>query len=113
MKKVEAFIKSKRLHEVIEELHKIEGLTGVSVIEVQGFGRSRDKNQPVHIVDNTKNWEPHVKIEIFCSDTLSPDVIGTIQKNAHTGLRGDGKIYISNIDECIRIATGEAGETAV
>ncbi len=113
MKKIEAFIRSNRFHEVIEELHLIEGLTGVSVFDVKGFGRSRDKEPSVHITDNTKNWEPHTKLEIFCTNALSEIVLETIQKNAHTGLRGDGKIYISNIEECIRIATGNSGRKAV
>jgi len=113
MKKIEAYIKSNRFHEVMEELHKIDGLTGLTVFDVKGFGRARETAQPVHIVDNTKNWKPHVKIEIFCMDDLLAEVIGTIQKNAHTGLRGDGKIFISEVIEAIRISTGEAGKDSV
>ena len=113
MKKIEAFIRMNRFNEVIEELHLIDGLTGVSVFDVRGYGRSRDDEQPVHITDNTKNWEPHVKLEIFCIDDLSETVINTIQQNAHTGLRGDGKIYTSSIEKSIRISTGNIGKSAV
>ena len=113
MKKIEAYIKSKRFHEVMEELHLIDGLTGLTVFDVKGFGRARDNDQPVHIVDNTKNWEPHVKLEVFCTDDLLNMVVTTIQKNAHTGLRGDGKIFISDVIEAIRISTGETGKDSV
>jgi len=113
MKKIEAYIKSKRFHEVMEELHLIDGLTGLTLFDVKGYGRARNSQQPVHIVDNSKNWEPHVKIEIFCKDDLLEVVVSTIQKNAHTGLRGDGKIFITDVIEAIRISTGEAGKDSV
>ena len=113
MKKIEAYVKSLRFNEVIEQLHQIEGLTGVSVHDIKGFGRSRKKDEPVHIVDNTLNWEPHVKLDIFCLDELTEKVVETITKGAHTGLRADGKIYISNVEDAVKISTGERGEKAV
>jgi nitrogen regulatory protein PII len=113
MKKIEAYIKSHRMIEVVEELHTIEGLTGVSINEIKGFGRTRDDGEHVRIVDNAVNWEPHVKMEIFCLDGLAEAVVATILKAAHTGLRGDGKIYITQVEDAIRISTGERGETAV
>ena len=113
MKKIEAYIKSHRLNEVIEQLHQIEGLTGVSVYEIKGFGRTRGKDEPVRIVDNTINWIPHVKIEIICTEALQEKIIETIQSAAHTGLRADGKIYISPVEDAIRISNGERGEKAV
>jgi len=113
MKKIEAYVKSHRLIEVVEELHKIEGLTGVSIHEIKGFGRTRDEGDHVRIVDNTVNWEPHVKMEIFCLDELAEKVIAAILKGAHTGLRADGKIYISPVEDAMRISTGERGEVAV
>jgi nitrogen regulatory protein PII len=113
MKKIEAYIKSGRLNEVIELLHMIEGLTGVSVHDIKGFGRSYKKDEPVHIVDNTINWEPHVKLEIFCRDELTENIIEKIQKGAHTGLRADGKIYVSSVENAVRIGTGERGDIAI
>ena len=113
MKKIEAYIKSSRLEEVIELLHTIEGLTGVSVHDIRGFGRSRKKDKPVHIVDNTLNWEPHAKLEIFCQDDHVETIITEILKGAHTGLRADGKIYVSSVQQAVRIGTGERGEAAV
>jgi len=113
MKKIEAYIKKHRLHEVVERLHLIEGLTGVSIHEIQGFGRTRGRDEPVRIVDNAVNWVPHVKLEIFCADALSAPVVEAITVGAHTGLRADGKIYISGVDDAVRISTGERGEGAV
>jgi nitrogen regulatory protein PII len=113
MKKIEAYIKSQRLDEVILRLHLIDGLSGVSVQEMKGFGRMRGKTESVHIVDNTINWVPHVKIEIFCKDEIKNQVVGAILEGAHTGLRADGKIYILDIEDAIRISTGERGDVAV
>jgi nitrogen regulatory protein PII len=113
MKKVEAFIKSSRLHDVIERLHEIDGLTGLSVLEVRGFGRSRNNIVGVHIDDNSIGSVPHVKLELFCVDTLLEKVTTAIIKGAHCGLRADGKVYVSNVEEAIRISTGEHGESAV
>jgi nitrogen regulatory protein PII len=113
MKKVEGYIKSHRLDDVIGRLHEIDGLTGVSIREIKGFGRTRGHDGPVHIVDSTINWIPHVKLEIFCLDELTQAVIGAIVEGAHTGLRGDGKIYVSSVEDAIRISTRETGEGAV
>jgi len=113
MKKVEAFIKSSRLHDAIERLHEIDGLTGLSVVSVRGFGRSRTNIGGVHIVDSSIASVPHVKLEVFCVDTLLEKVKTAIIKGAHSGLRGDGKVFVSNVEEAIRISTGECGESAV
>jgi len=113
MKKIEAYIKTHRLQEVIERLHVIDGLSGVSIHDMQGFGRTRESDAPVHIVDTAINAQPHVKIEIFCLNEIKDQVIDAIMEGAHTGLRADGKIYVSSVDEAIRISTRERGETAV
>lgn len=113
MKKIEAYIKKHRLHEVIDRLHLIEGLTGVSMYEIQGFGRTRGKDEPVRIVDNTANWVPHVKLEIFFAAALQDRVLEAITEGAHTGLRADGKIYVSSVEDAVRISTRERGEQAV
>jgi nitrogen regulatory protein P-II 1 len=67
----------------------------------------------VRIVDNTVNWEPHVKLEVFCLDDLAEAVIAAILKGAHTGLRADGKVYVSQVEDAVRISTGERGDIAV
>jgi nitrogen regulatory protein P-II 1 len=113
MKRIEAYVKSHRLIEVVEGLHTIEGLTGVSVHDIKGFGRVRGDSEHVRIVDNTINWEPHVKLEIFCRDELAEAVVAAILTGAHTGLRGDGKVYVSPVEDAVRISTGERGAKAV
>jgi nitrogen regulatory protein PII len=111
--RIEAYIKTQRLTEVIEDLHDIEGLTGVSVLDIRGFGHTLGKDEPVHIVDNTITWVPHVKLEIFCLNGLVEAVVSAIRQGAHTGLRADGKIYVSPVVDAVRISTGERGERAV
>ena len=114
MKKVEAYVKSHRLNEVVEHLHGIEGLTGLTVHEIKGFGRIHaEGDEPVRIVDNTINWQPHVKIEVFCHDGLVDAVVEGILQGAHTGLRADGKIYVSPVADAVRISTRERGEDVV
>jgi nitrogen regulatory protein P-II 1 len=113
MKKIEAYFKTNRLDDVIERLHAIEGLTGVSIQDIKGFGRTRERNKPVRIVDSTIDWVPHVKLETFCSEILVEQVTGAILEGAHTGLRADGKVYVLPVDDAIRISTGDRGEEAV
>jgi nitrogen regulatory protein PII len=113
MKKIEAYVKSRRLTEVIERLHLIDGLTGASVHAIRGFGRTRNAGGPVHIVDDTSEGVPHVKLEVFCCDALKEAVVEAVLDGGHTGLRADGKIYVSTVEEALRISTKERGEHAV
>ena len=106
MKEIKAYIKPHKLQDVTLALRKLEGLTGMSVIDVRGFGRGRGQDE---IVDHVS----HVKIEVVCQDDMVERIIATIKKGAHTGLRGDGKIYVSNVEMVVRIETGEHGEEAV
>jgi len=100
------------LDEVIEWLHVIDGLTGVSIHEIKGFGRTLSHDTPVRIVDNTDNWVPHVKLETFFPDGIVEQVISAIMEGAHTGLRADGKIYILPVEDAVRISSRERGEDA-
>jgi nitrogen regulatory protein P-II 1 len=113
MKKFEAFIKKHRLNEVIELLHDIDELTGLSITDISGLGRTRNPDGPVRIVDNAYNNVSHVKIEVFCADALTETVVSAILEGGHTGLRGDGKIYISSVEDAVRISTRERGDEAV
>ncbi len=113
MKRIEAYIKSHRLDDVIGRLHIINGLTGVSVHEIKGFGRGRGHDKSVRIVDTAINWIPHVKLEIFCLDEILEAVIDAIIEGAHTGLRGDGKVYVSPVEDAIRISSKERGRVGV
>ncbi|OXU14249.1 P-II family nitrogen regulator [Sedimentisphaera salicampi] len=109
MKMIIAFVKPNMLDAVILALHKIEGLTGASSTEVQGFGRDRSMNDR-EISLKTKT---HIKLEIACHDDLVDKVLSAIAKAAHTGLRGDGKIYVLPLDDAVRISGNERGENAV
>jgi nitrogen regulatory protein PII len=113
MKHIIAYIKPHRLSKVTLALHKIESLTGMSALDVRGFGRGREKDEPHRIVEDLVDYVPHVKIEIFCKDEMAEKVVATIEKEAHTGLRGDGKIYVSTVDDAVRISSGERGDDAV
>lgn len=113
MKHIIAYIKPHKLSKVTLALHKIEGLTGMSVLDVRGFGRTKAKDEPHRIVEDLIDYVPHVKIEIFCKEELLKKIITTIQSEAYTGLRGDGKIYVNTVDDAIRISTGEKGKDAI
>ena len=113
MKMISAFIKPHKLMDVTLALHRIDGLSGASTSEVRGFGRGRAKDAPDKIIHETLDYLPRVRLEIACPDNLVDAVVSTIETVAHTGLRGDGKIYVIPIDEAVRISTGERGESAL
>lgn len=92
MKKIEAYIKNHRLNEVIERLHILDGLSGVSIHEIKGFGRTRGQDESIRIVDNAINWVSHVKLEIFCSEEIKDQVINAIMEQ----LRGHIDIVITD-----------------
>jgi nitrogen regulatory protein P-II 1 len=106
VKKIEAVIKPFKLDEVKEALQEV-GLQGITVTEAKGFGRQ--KGHAEYIVD----FLPKVKIEIVISDDLVEKAIDAIRRAAQTGRIGDGKIFVSNIEEAIRIRTGESGLDAI
>ncbi len=112
MKHIIAYIKPHKLSQVTLNLHKIEGLTGMTVLDVKGFGRGR-MGTKLPIEEQLYDFVPHVKIEIFCKDELLDTIVSTIETSAHTGLRGDGKIYVCSAENAIRISSGERGEDAV
>lgn len=85
----------------------------MSVTDVRGFGRGRAKGARQRIVEDVVEYMPRVKLEIFCRDELVEQVIAAIEQTAHTGLRGDGKIYVTPVEVAVRISTGERGEEAV
>ena len=107
MKKIEAYIKPHRLTEVTMALQRVEGLRGVSVLAVRGFGRKEDSGSHHLGIDDLKDFSEHTKIEIFCADDLVEELVTVIDKSASTGLRGDGKIYVSDVDRAYKIGKGE------
>lgn len=112
MKEIKAYIKPHKLIEVTLGLHGVEGLTGMSVIEARGFGRGHRPGDHETAKD-AFDYVPCMRIEIVCTDALVDSVIGAIREFAHTGLKGDGKIYVTDVHDAIRIGTGEHGENAV
>ena len=113
MKMVIALIKPNKFNEVMLALHKIEGLTGASSSEVHGFGRDRTRHVQDQEPEISLDFAPHIRLEIACHSELVEHVITTIEKAAHTGLRGDGKIYVLPIEESVRIRNSERGKNAV
>ncbi|MAX26014.1 MAG: transcriptional regulator [Phycisphaeraceae bacterium] len=111
MKKVEAFVKSIRLSQVMLALHHVEGLSGASITQATGFGRGHGPDgRSAHEVSDLN---PIVRIEVYCADELVDQIVSAIEEKAHTGLRGDGKIYVSSIEQAVRISTGERDQNAI
>ena len=112
MKKIEAIIKPFKLDEVKEALHEI-GLKGLTVIEAKGFGRQKGHTELYRGAEYVVDFLPKVKIEVVLEDGLVERAIEAIIQVAATGRIGDGKIFVSTIDEVIRIRTGETGADAI
>ena len=112
MKKIEAIIKPFKLDEVKEALQEI-GLQGITVIEAKGFGRQKGHTELYRGAEYVVDFLPKVKIEVVLSDEMVAKAVDAIQKAAKTGRIGDGKIFVSSIEEAIRIRTGETGTDAI
>ena len=112
MKKIEAVIKPFKLDEVKEALHAV-GLQGMTVLEAKGFGRQRGHTELYRGAEYIVDFLPKLKIEVVVSDAQLEAALNAITKAAHTGKIGDGKIFVSEITEVIRIRTGETGDTAI
>ena len=112
MKKIEAIIKPFKLDEVKDALHEI-GLQGMTVTETKGFGRQKGHTELYRGAEYVVDFLPKVKIEIAVEDRLVERAIETIQQAAHTGRIGDGKIFVTPIEETVRIRTGERGPDAI
>jgi nitrogen regulatory protein P-II 1 len=112
MKKVEAIIKPFKLDEVKEALHEV-GIQGITVTEAKGFGRQKGHTELYRGAEYVVDFLPKVKIEVVMDDSLVERAVEAIQHSAHTGRIGDGKIFITNIEEAIRIRTGEKGKDAI
>ena len=112
MKKIEAIIKPFKLDEVKTALNDI-GLNGLTVLEAKGFGRQKGHTELYRGAEYVVDFLPKVKIELFIEDNLAEQAIEAIQQASKTGHIGDGKIFVSTIDEVIRIRTGERGIEAL
>jgi nitrogen regulatory protein P-II 1 len=113
MKEIKAIIRPFRLLEVTEELHKIKGLPGVTISEIKGFGKSMGKDAKDKIVYDMVEFVPQIKLEVVVHDEMVDDVVNVIQKVAHTGNTGDGKIFVISVEEIVKIRTNERGRDAI
>lgn len=112
MKKIEAIIRHYKLEEVKEALTRI-GVQGMTVSEVRGFGRQKGHKEAYRGTEYTVDFVPKVKLEIVVPDPQSKTVIDTILQTAQTGKIGDGKIFVTDLADIIRIRTRESGESAL
>jgi len=112
MKKIEAIFKPFKLDEVREALSEI-GVSGLTVTEVKGFGRQKGHTELYRGAEYVVDFLPKVKIEVVIVDALAERAVEAIIKAARTGKIGDGKIFISSVDQVVRIRTGETNEAAI
>ncbi|MBC8338438.1 MAG: P-II family nitrogen regulator [Alphaproteobacteria bacterium] len=112
MKKIEAIIKPFKLDEVKEALHEI-GLQGITVLEAKGFGRQKGHTELYRGAEYVVDFLPKVKIELVIDDDMQERAVDAILQAAHTGRIGDGKIFISSVEDAIRVRTGERGKEAI
>jgi nitrogen regulatory protein PII len=112
MKKIEAIIKPFKLDEVREALSEL-GIMGLTATEVKGFGRQKGHTELYRGAEYVVDFLPKVKLDIFVKDEMVDKVIDSITKTAHTGKIGDGKIFVMNVEDAVRIRTGEKGDSAI
>ena len=112
MKKIEAIIKPFKLDEVKEALNDI-GIQGITVSEVKGFGRQKGHTELYRGAEYVVDFLPKIKLEVIVPDDLVTQVVETVEKSARTGRSGDGKIFVTNVEEVVRIRTGERGADAI
>jgi nitrogen regulatory protein P-II 1 len=112
MKKIEAIIKPFKLDDVKEGLMEI-GVHGMTVSEVKGFGRQKGHTEIYRGAEYTVDFVPKLKLEVVVNSELAPQVVKVIEQKAKTGSIGDGKIFVTTLDEVIRIRTGERGKQAI
>ena len=112
MKKIEVIIRHHLLDQVKTALSEI-GVQGLTVLEARGFGRQKGHTETYRGAEYTVDLLPKIKLELVISDEMSDKVIQTLLESARTGEIGDGKIFVTDLAECIRIRTGEKGEGAV
>ena len=112
MKKIEALIRHFKLEDVKDALMQC-GVHGMTITEVRGFGRQKGHTEMYRGAEYTVDFVPKIKIEIAVADADLPKVLETIGRTARTGQVGDGKIFVSELENIVRIRTGEAGEPAV
>ena len=112
MKKIEAYIQPFMLRKVEEALRAIH-IHGMTVVDAKGFGREKDESYPHHAADYIVEFTPKTKIEIICSNTDCDKIVEALRKSAHTGRKGDGKIFVYEVAEAVSILNGKQGDEAI
>lgn len=113
MKEIKAIIRQFKLDDVITALHKIEGLPGMTISEIKGFGKGKGKDAEANISEGLHQLVPKTKLEIVVHNDLVDEIVNTIQRTAHTGNPGDGKIIVINVEEVVKIRTNERDVNAI
>ena len=113
MKEIKAIIRPNKLIDVIAELQKIDNLPGVIISDIKGFGKTNAKDNESKTNLDGIDYVHKVKLEVVISNDMVENVVNTIQLNAHSGLKGDGKIFVTSVDDVIKIRTNERGNEAV
>lgn len=111
MKLIIAYVQPDAAPRVVEALHRVPGLTGATFVDASGFGRGRAAETPVPEV--LYGAAPRIRVEVMVVDVLEDTVVRAIQDAAHTGRRGDGKVYVTELSRAVRISTAEEGDAAV
>ena len=113
MKEIKAIIRPFKLDDVVTALHKIEGLPGLTISEIKGFGRTKAEGSKDSFQEGLHDYVNKTKIELVVQNDIVDKVVDVIQKIAHTGNPGDGKIFVIDVADIIRIRTNERGEQAI
>jgi nitrogen regulatory protein PII len=116
MKIITAIIQPFKLSKVTYALEEIEGFPGMTITDVRGFGREKSRHEegtPHRVIEDFVEYVKKVRIEIIARDEMAEQIVETISRVAHTGNRGDGKIFVWPVEQAVRIKTGEMNETAV
>ena len=112
MKKIEAIIRHFKLEDVKNALAE-QGIHGMTITEVRGFGRQKGHTEMYRGTEYAVDFVPKVKVEVVCADGALQPVVDTVMRTAQTGQIGDGKIFVSSLEDIVRIRTGEKGEDAL
>jgi nitrogen regulatory protein P-II 1 len=112
MKKIEAIVRQNKLEDVKEALSKV-GISGMTVIEVRGFGRQKGKTETYRGAEYTIDFVPKIKVEVVVGDDVAASALSAILGAARTGQVGDGKIFVTNLADVVRVRTGETGAAAI
>ena len=113
MKEIKAIIRPFKYDDVITALHKIKGLPGITISEIKGIGKCKDDMKEDIIREGLHDFSKKIKLELVVRDEMVDEVIETIQTIAHTGNTGDGKIFVIDVKDVIKIRTNEHGEIAI